>query len=238
MSEPSYHPSSQGPMPTSTIAVHDVRTGPPHEGQLGEGVWLQTDRGTIHAIRHPSPEGRYGVIWVCGARGGFGGPGQGAYVRLAEALRQEGIVSLRLDYRYPDVLPECALDILAGVASLQQDRARPVVLVGHSFGGAVVIAAGAVNTHVAGVVALAPQTYGAPRGAVGAASTARGPWESRHTAAVHLRRADLRLGAGTETAGPVRGSRAPLRRMRRCPGPAAHAVDSHYPALCRVTVIL
>jgi hypothetical protein len=95
MSEPSYHPSSQGPMPTYTIAVHDVRTGPPHEGQLGEGVWLQTDRGTIHAILHPSPEARYGVIWVCGARGGFGGPGQGAYVRLAEALRQEGIVSLR-----------------------------------------------------------------------------------------------------------------------------------------------
>jgi dienelactone hydrolase len=82
-------------------------------------------------------------------------------VRLAEALRQEGIVSLRLTYRYPNVLPECALDILAGVAYLQQDRARPVVLVGHSFGGAVVIAAGAVNTHVAGVVALAPQTYGA-----------------------------------------------------------------------------
>jgi alpha/beta superfamily hydrolase len=161
MSEPSYHPSSQGPMPTSTIALHDVRTGLPHEGQLGEGVWLQTDRGTIHAILHPSPEARYGVIWVCGARGGFGGPGQGAYVRLAEALRQEGIVSLRLDYRYPNVLPECALDILAGVAYLQQDRARPVVLVGHSFGGAVVIAAGAVHTHVAGVVALAPQTYGA-----------------------------------------------------------------------------
>jgi hypothetical protein len=62
-------------MPTSTIALHDVRTGLPHEGQLGEGVWLQTDRGTIHTILHPSPAARYGVIWVCGARGGFGGPG-------------------------------------------------------------------------------------------------------------------------------------------------------------------
>ena len=161
MSEPSDHPSRQEPRPPFTIALHDVRTGPPHEGQLGEGVWLQTDRGTIHAIRHPAPEARSGVIWVCGARGGFGGPGQGAYVRLAEALRQKGIVSLRLNYRYPDVLPECALDLLAGIAFLQQDRARPVVLVGHSFGGAVVIAAGVVTTHVAGVVALAPQTYGA-----------------------------------------------------------------------------
>jgi pimeloyl-ACP methyl ester carboxylesterase len=32
------------------------------------------------------------------------------------------------------------------------------VLVGHSFGGAVVIAAGAVTPQVAGVVALAPRT--------------------------------------------------------------------------------
>jgi hypothetical protein len=78
MSEPSDHPSSQGPRPPSTIALQDARTGPPHEGQLGEGVWLQTDRGTIHAIRHPSPEARYGVMWGCGARGGFGGPGRGA----------------------------------------------------------------------------------------------------------------------------------------------------------------
>jgi dienelactone hydrolase len=82
-------------------------------------------------------------------------------VRLAEALRQEGMASLRLNSRYPDVLPDCALDLLAGVACLQQDRTRPVGLVGHSCGGAVVIAAGAVHTHVAGVVALAPQTYGA-----------------------------------------------------------------------------
>jgi dienelactone hydrolase len=70
-------------------------------------------------------------------------------------------VSLRLNYRYPDVLPECALDMLAGIDFLQQDCSRPVVLVGHSFGGAVVIAAGVVAPQVAGVVALAPQTYGA-----------------------------------------------------------------------------
>jgi alpha-beta hydrolase superfamily lysophospholipase len=36
-----------------------------------------------------------------------------------------------------------------------------VVLVGHSFGGAVVITAGAVHDRVAGVVVLASQTYGA-----------------------------------------------------------------------------
>src|SRR4029453_1335770 len=80
---------------------------------------------------------------------------------LAEALRQERMNSLRLRYRHPNVLPECALDILAGIAALQQDGVQRVVLVGHSFGGAVVIPAGAVHEHVAGIVALAPQTYGA-----------------------------------------------------------------------------
>jgi hypothetical protein len=76
-------------------------------------------------------------------------------------LRRDGIASLRLCYRHPNVLPECALEILAGIAYLEQDDVQHVVLVGHSFGGAVVITAGAVHAHVAGVVALAPQTYGA-----------------------------------------------------------------------------
>jgi alpha-beta hydrolase superfamily lysophospholipase len=98
---------------------------------------------------------------VGGARGGFGWPGHGAYARLAEGLRQDRISSLRLSYRHPNVLPECTLDVMAGVTYLTYCRAQPVVLVGHSFGGAVVITAGALHDHVAGVVALAPQTYGA-----------------------------------------------------------------------------
>jgi pimeloyl-ACP methyl ester carboxylesterase len=144
-----------------SIGIHDVRTGPPHEGELGEGLLLRTDRGDIQAIMHQSPDAQHGVIWVCGARGGFGGPGKGAYTRLAEGLCQARISSLRISYRHPNVLPECALDVMAGVTYLQHCRYQPVILVGHSFGGAVVIAAGALNDHVAGVVALAPQTYGA-----------------------------------------------------------------------------
>jgi alpha-beta hydrolase superfamily lysophospholipase len=154
MSEPSHRP------PLS-ITLHDVRTGPPHEGERGEGVMLLTDRGNTPAILHAFPEAQHAVLWVCGARGGFGGPGQGTYARLAEGLRHKQIASLRMSYRYPNVLHECILDVLAGVTYLQHRGAAPVVLVGHSFGGAVVIAAGVVHPHVAGVVALAPQTYGA-----------------------------------------------------------------------------
>ena len=161
MPAPLHHQRSPDHPHTFAIGLHDVLTGPPHAGEPGESVLLRTDRGDIQALLHPAPAAQHGVIWVGGARGGFGRPGQGAYARLADALRQERISSLRLCYRHPNVLPECALDILAGIASLQQDRVQRVVLVGHSFGGAVVITAGAVHEHVAGVVALAPQTSGA-----------------------------------------------------------------------------
>jgi alpha-beta hydrolase superfamily lysophospholipase len=159
--EPSHHQPSQDHPQAFAIGIHDVRTGPPHEGELGEGVLLRTDRGDIQAILHQAPEAQHGVIWAGGARGGFGRPGHGAYARLADVLRRDRISSLRLCYRHPNVLPECALDVMAGVAYLTSCRAQSVILVGHSFGGAVVITAGALNNHVAGVVALAPQTYGA-----------------------------------------------------------------------------
>ena len=153
MPEPSHHQPSQEHPQAFAIGIHDVLTGPPHAGELGEGVLLRTDRGDIQAILHQALEAQYGVIWVGGARGGFGRPGKGADARLADVLRRERMSSLRLRYRHPNVLPECALAIMAGVASLTSGRAQPVVLVGHSFGGAVVMTAGALHEPVAGVVA-------------------------------------------------------------------------------------
>ncbi len=143
------------------VNVNDVRSIPLPDGDAGEGLSLSTDRGDIRAILHRAPESRKGVIWVCGARGGFGGPGPGLYAQLAEDFTAQGITSLRLDYRVPNELPECAMDLLAGTTCLEDMGHDPVVVVGHSFGGAVVIAAGAVSRHVAGVVSLSPQTYGA-----------------------------------------------------------------------------
>ena len=117
--------------------------------------------GEIPSILHQAPDSKLAVIWVCGARGGFGGPAGGMYARLAESLQEKGITSLRLNYRQPNVLPECVLDLLAGIAMLKGTGHQPVVLVGHSFGGAVVIAAGVASSHVQGVVCLSSQTYGA-----------------------------------------------------------------------------
>jgi dienelactone hydrolase len=84
---------------------------------------------------------------------------------LAEAFSAQGLTSLRLHYRNPGVYVESVLDVRAGLEFLKDRGCSRVVLVGHSFGGAVVIAAGTLTDQVVAVVSLSPQTYGA-QGAV------------------------------------------------------------------------
>lgn len=143
------------------IRIEQALVGPPHEGESGEGLVLRTNRGDIRAIRHAAAAGDRAVVWVCGARGGFGGPARGLYAELSQEFVGQGISSLRMDYRQPNHIQECALDLLAGLNFLRASGYGPAVVVGHSFGGAVVIAAAAFSDHVAGVVSLSPQTYGA-----------------------------------------------------------------------------
>jgi hypothetical protein len=127
---------------------------------------LQTNRGDIDCRYHaaaaeaPKDAKRLGVVWVGGAGGGLDGPARGLYPAASERLQERGIASLRLHYRKPNDLIDCTLDTLAGVAFLVREGATEVALVGHSFGGAVVISAGAVSPHVQAVVPMSSQTYG------------------------------------------------------------------------------
>ena len=161
MSQPAVPASPQDPLRGPSMQIHRVLSVPLHEGDTGSGLVLRTSRGDIPAIIHQAADSGPAVVWVCGARGGFGGPAGGVYPRLAQEFAGQGVSSLRLNYREPNVFPECLLDLLAGVTFLEKSGYGPVVLVGHSFGGAVVIAAGAASRHVCGVVSLSPQTYGA-----------------------------------------------------------------------------
>jgi len=120
---------------------------------------LATTRGEIRAILHPCATGPAAVIYVGGAIGGFEGPAHGLYGRLADRLRGD-VSGLRLHYRHPNEFDECVVDVLAGVSFLRGAGAGGVALVGHSFGGAVVIKAGELSDAVRGVVALSSQTYG------------------------------------------------------------------------------
>ncbi len=109
-------PAAQGPDNSIAMSIPGITEGTLPDGQTGDPLVIQTSRGDIPVIVHRAEEAKLGVVWVCGARGGFGGPGPGTYMRLAEQFTVQGITSLRLDYRDPNNLPECVLDRMAGVA--------------------------------------------------------------------------------------------------------------------------
>ena len=132
------------------------------EDQVGRGLLLVTNRGPIQTIIHHDPTipTHRGIVWVGGARGGFEGPAGSMYKLLGDGL-SPGITSIRLDYRQPNVLVECVMDILAALSFLSGTGHTDVILVGHSFGGAVVIKAAPYSEVVKGVIALSSQTFGA-----------------------------------------------------------------------------
>lgn len=142
------------------LELIDVTRLPLEDAQ--EGVTIETSGGQVQGILHPG-DGKAGVIWVCGAAGGLGGPSFGIYVDLARELATQGVASLRLDFRFPGDLPMCVLDVLLGTTFLVQEGIERVALVGHSFGGAVIIIAGVLSRTVRAVVGLSSQTYGAQR---------------------------------------------------------------------------
>lgn len=123
-------------------------------------VVIQTDKGNIFCLLHPVERFHYGVVWVGGASGGLEGPAGGLYPRLSRQLASEGVASLRLDYRHPNQLLDCILDTLAGIIYLEEIGCQKVALVGHSFGGAVVISAGVASEAVVGVAAISSQSFG------------------------------------------------------------------------------
>ena len=130
------------------------------DGARGELI-LETNHGDIHCRFHPALPGHVGVVWAFGVRGGFEGPVNGLYPRLAEQLSEMRIASLEIAYRCPGRLIDSALDVLVGVAFLESIGRKSVILVGHSFGGAVAVTAGVNCDSVIGVAALSSQTAGA-----------------------------------------------------------------------------
>lgn len=122
------------------------------------GLEMHTNSGIIHTRFHESRFGDFATIWVSGDCGGLGGPAGGMYTRLSQQLTPEGISSLRMDYRNPGDLVSSVLDVFVGLYFLESIGCAKVILVGHSFGGAVVICAGAESPAVAGVAALSSQS--------------------------------------------------------------------------------
>jgi pimeloyl-ACP methyl ester carboxylesterase len=155
------------------IQLGNLHEGPPTAEGYVE-VTQATTRGPVE-MRYYAATGRSaaairaGVVFVGGAGGGWDTPVRGfLYPRLAGELSAAGIAGLRVKYRMANDLPECILDVLVGIHYLQQHAIEHVGLVGHSFGGAVVIQAAAHSDAVVACAPLSTQTYGAdPVGELG-----------------------------------------------------------------------
>lgn len=150
------HPASSG---DDKLQIYGVMSREQDDGT--HIVSIRTSRGDIPAVLHLYHGSTAAVILVCGAKGGFDGPADGLYRSLGSGLVDQGITSLRLNYRLPNHLDDCVLDTLGGVSLLSSLGCSSIGLVGHSFGGAVVIGAGSLSAHVKTVISLSSQTAGA-----------------------------------------------------------------------------
>jgi len=149
------------PLATSEVEVVAASTDRP--GFTHREVF--TTRGLLSVLTHEPPSGATvsgGAIVACGgAMGGLLGPGHGLYHHLGERWATRGVPFLRVGYREPNNLDLCAHDLACGVEMARDAGADRVVVMGHSFGGAVAIRAAVVMpASVAGVVTFATQSAG------------------------------------------------------------------------------
>jgi pimeloyl-ACP methyl ester carboxylesterase len=123
-------------------------------------VTIVTSRGNVTARHYRIGDEKKAVIYVGGVGGGFDTPALGLYPKLCRDLLSHGIGGLRIQFRYPTNLRESVFDVTTGISFLHEAGVESLGLVGHSYGGAVVIQAGAGAAEVKTIVTLSTQSYG------------------------------------------------------------------------------
>jgi dienelactone hydrolase len=124
-------------------------------------IEIYTRAGLLTILWHGQPDQGAAVVACGGAMGGLLGPAQGLYQRLGTELAATGVAMLRVNYRRPNDLDACCLDLAVAVQLVSGAGATRVVTMGHSFGGAVAVRVGvALPEVVAGVVTFATQSAG------------------------------------------------------------------------------
>ncbi|AKB82381.1 hypothetical protein MSBR3_1803 [Methanosarcina barkeri 3] len=139
------------------VAILDINTEPRDSFEL---IRIDTSRGRVNCHYYRVEKADKGVIMVGGIGGDFDTPAEGLYPRLCADLKKNGISSLRVSFRYPTDLTEAVVDVLIGLEFLKTEDIRVFGLIGHSFGGAVVVQAAFNEESVKTVVTLATQSYG------------------------------------------------------------------------------
>ncbi len=138
------------------LAVQDVAVTP----RLRH-LELVTRGGLLTVLWHGPRDADAALIACGGAMGGLLGPADGLYQFLGDELGELGIATLRVSYRRPNDLERCVEDAGAACEMALAEGARSLVVMGHSFGGAVAVNCAAfAGDLVAGVVTLATQSAG------------------------------------------------------------------------------
>ncbi len=150
--------------PTAIEALHPLATSEVAVTASLTHREVYTMRGLLTALIHEPtdvPAAPAALVMGGGAMGGLPGPGHGLFHSLAERWAERGVRSVRIGYRSPNDLDRCAHDLACGVEWARDAGAERVVVMGHSFGGAVAIRTAVVMpASVAGVVTFATQSAG------------------------------------------------------------------------------
>jgi predicted alpha/beta hydrolase family esterase len=130
-------------------------------------IEMYTMRGLLTLLWHEPPGGAdqrhpSAMVLCGGAMGGLLGPAGGMYHRLGIEWAARGVPVLRVSYRRPNDLDTCCVDVAAAVQLVVgTGGAERVVVMGHSFGGAVAVRVGVgLRAMIAGVVTFSTQSAG------------------------------------------------------------------------------
>lgn len=139
----------------ATMAVSEVEEAP----GLAH-LEIYTMSGLLTVLWHGPHDAEEIVVAGGGAMGGLLGPGRGAYAELGRRLAERGVGTLRVDYRQPNDIEACTLDLCAAIDLAWRRGARAAVTLGHSFGGAIALRAAVSLPAVKGAVTYATQSAG------------------------------------------------------------------------------
>jgi len=150
--------------PTALEALHPLASTEVEVTPTFRHREVYTRRGLLTLLTHEPPDGsaRPAAVVACGgALGGVLGPGHALYHRLGDRWAQRGVRFVRVGYREPNNLDLCAHDLACGVEVARDAGAERVVVMGHSFGGAVAVRCAVVMpASVVAVVTFATQSAG------------------------------------------------------------------------------
>lgn len=124
-------------------------------------VEIYTSHGLLTVFAHRADAPRAAIVTCGGAMGGVLGPGHGLFHVIGDRWSRREVSVYRVGFRIPNDLDRCAHDVACAVEMAIGDGAERVVVMGHSFGGAVAVRVAVVMTaEVAGVVTFATQSAG------------------------------------------------------------------------------